>query len=72
MEYGEMKMDAFIEDCAKRFCPYCGNGIIQKQRGRKKMFCSNKCRYAYHKRKKRKVPYEVKLLKEGVPIYQHM
>ena len=38
MEYPEMNIDEFIEGCAKRFCPYCGEAIVQKQRGRKKKF----------------------------------
>ena len=70
-EYPEMDINDFIEGCAKRFCPYCGEAIIQKRRGRKKKFCSDKCRWAFHKRKKRKVPWELKLLEDGVDVYRH-
>ena len=69
MEYNEMDIEDFIEDCAKQFCPYCGNGIVQKPKGRRKIFCSDKCRYAFHKRKKRKVPFEVTLMEEGISVY---
>jgi predicted nucleic acid-binding Zn ribbon protein len=70
-EYPEMDIEEFIEGCAKRFCPMCGVAIVQKRRGRKKKFCSDKCRWAFHKRKKRKVPWEVKLLEDGVDVYRH-
>ena len=71
MDYPEMNIEEFIEGCAKCFCPYCGEAIVQKQRGRKKKFCSDQCRWAFHKRKKRKVPWEVKLMEEGVDVIRH-
>ena len=61
-KYPEMNIEEFIEGCVKQFCPYCGVGIIPNTRGRKKIFCSDKCRWAYHKRKKRKTPWELEVV----------
>ncbi|MCD8157847.1 MAG: hypothetical protein LUD77_02825 [Clostridiales bacterium] len=33
-------------------CLYCGMPIMQNTTGRPKKFCSNKCRYDYHNRKR--------------------
>ena len=58
----------FIEACAKRFCPECGNPIIRNQTGRPKSFCSDRCRWAFDKRaKRRKVKENENSSTEGNP-----
>ena len=37
-------LEEFIAACAKQFCPWCGAPVIPNVRGRKKKFCSDKCR----------------------------
>jgi len=45
--YEEFDISKFIENCAKRFCSWCGVAIIENDIGRKKKFCSDSCRYAF-------------------------
>ena len=47
IEYEDLDMSDFINGCAKRFCPWCGTPVIENHTGRKKKFCSDKCRFAY-------------------------
>ena len=37
----------FLAAIATRFCPQCGGMIIQNPKGRKKLFCSDECRFAW-------------------------
>ncbi|MBO6235816.1 MAG: RNA polymerase subunit sigma-70, partial [Schwartzia sp.] len=52
-------------DSGTHRCLCCGVTVVQNPRRKEKKFCSDKCRWAFHKRKKRKVPWEVKLLEDG-------
>lgn len=40
----EEEKQEFLDDVFFRFCPNCGKGIIQPRAGRRKTFCSDKCR----------------------------
>lgn len=40
----------FLDAVAKAFCPECGRPVYQKARGRKKIFCSDACRFAWKNR----------------------
>ena len=42
-EYEKQNLKEFTENCAKRFCPWCGNPM---KPGRRK-FCTAKCRSAF-------------------------
>ena len=35
----------FLDTVATGFCPECGKAVVQNARGRRKKFCSDKCRY---------------------------
>jgi len=48
-----MDISEFTAACAKRFCPECGMAIEQNKRGRPRSFCSDRCRWAFDKRRKR-------------------
>lgn len=37
----------YLAAIATRFCPQCGDPIEQKPKGRKKLFCSEECRFAW-------------------------
>ncbi len=37
----------FLDAVATAFCPNCGIAISQPSRGRKKIFCSDKCRFQW-------------------------
>lgn len=49
IEFENQDMDDFLSSCAKRFCPRCGAAITENPTGRKKKFCSDKCRLTYWK-----------------------
>ena len=42
--YTEEELQEFLSSVAFRFCPNCGEPIVQPPRGRKKIFCSERCR----------------------------
>lgn len=42
-----MEKDPEVDESDARCCLYCGSVIVQPKHGRKKKFCSNKCRAAY-------------------------
>lgn len=44
----EEEKQEFLNDVAFRFCPNCGEAIIQPPRGRMKRFCSDKCRWEWN------------------------
>lgn len=48
--YSEKEKDEFLSSVAFRFCPNCGEPIVQKAHGRKKIFCSDKCRFQWKNR----------------------
>ena len=48
-----MDISEFTAACAKRFCPECGMAIERNKRGRPRSFCSDRCRWAFDKRRKR-------------------
>lgn len=39
--------EEFLSDVFFCFCPNCGKEIIQPRRGRRKVFCSDKCRWEW-------------------------
>lgn len=43
----ENDMNDFTAACAKQFCPWCGTPVTENRIGRKKKFCSDKCRWAF-------------------------
>ena len=47
MEYEDPDMSEFIAGCAKQFCPWCGAPVIPNRMGRRKKFCSDRCRWAF-------------------------
>ena len=49
MEYEDPDMSEFIAGCAKQFCSWCGVPVIPNRMGRRKKFCSDRCRWAYWK-----------------------
>ena len=49
IEFPDFSIDEFTARCAKRFCPRCGAPITENRTGRKKKFCSDKCRLKYWK-----------------------
>jgi predicted nucleic acid-binding Zn ribbon protein len=49
MEFEDQDISEFIAGCAKQFCPWCGSPVIPNRMGRKKKFCSDKCRWAFWK-----------------------
>ena len=49
MEYEDPDMNEFISECAKQFCPWCGVPVVRNRTGRRKKFCSDKCRWAFWK-----------------------
>ena len=65
IRYEDPNMDEFIAGCAKQFCPWCGAPVVPNHMGRKKKFCSDKCRWAFWKFEKRhkdlKIEMEVRL-----------
>lgn len=62
----ETDMAEFISDCTKRFCPYCGIAVTPNTNGRPKKFCSDKCRWAFHKRAERHPLWE-----QEVTLYEN-
>ena len=40
----------FLAAVAVRFCPECGEAIVQPKRGRMKVFCSDHCRWQWKSR----------------------
>ncbi len=65
VKFEDPNMDEFIAGCTKRFCPWCGNPVEPNHMGRKKKFCSDRCRWAFWKyesrHKKEKTEMEEKL-----------
>ncbi len=49
MEFEDPDMSEFIAGCAKQFCPWCGSPVVMNRVGRRKKFCSDKCRWAFWK-----------------------
>ncbi len=49
IEYEDQNISEFISACTKRFCPWCGAPVMENRTGRKKKFCSDKCRWAFWK-----------------------
>lgn len=43
----------FMESVSKRFCPWCGSPVGYKGRGRPRVFCSDRCRWAANKQRER-------------------
>jgi hypothetical protein len=50
-EFDSPDLSEFIAACAKRFCPECGKPIEPNRTGRPRSFCSNRCRWAFNKRR---------------------
>ena len=65
VNYENAQLDEFIAGCAKQFCPWCGVSVVTNRMGRKKKFCSDKCRWAFWKyetrHKAEKIEMEAKL-----------
>ena len=49
IEYDDPDLSEFLAACTKRFCPWCGEPVVANRIGRKKKFCSDKCRWAFWK-----------------------
>ncbi|MCH4067240.1 MAG: DUF2116 family Zn-ribbon domain-containing protein [Lachnospiraceae bacterium] len=52
-DFDSPDISEFIAACAKRFCPECGKPIEPNKTGRPRSFCSDRCRWAFDKRRKR-------------------
>ncbi len=48
-DYDDPDLGEFLAACSKRFCPWCGEPVAANRIGRKKKFCSDKCRWAFWK-----------------------
>jgi endogenous inhibitor of DNA gyrase (YacG/DUF329 family) len=44
----------FLASCAKQFCPWCGKPMSRNPMGRPRVFCSDRCRWAYNSWRHRK------------------
>lgn len=53
IQYEDPDVSEFIAACTKRFCPWCGEPVMENRMGRNKKFCSDKCRWAFWKFEKR-------------------
>ena len=49
IDYENPDFSDFVSACAKQFCPWCGSAVVANHMGRKKKFCSDKCRWAFWK-----------------------
>ena len=49
IEYDDPDISEFLAACTKQFCPWCGQPVVANHMGRKKKFCSDKCRWAFWK-----------------------
>ena len=49
IEYDDPDISEFLAACTKQFCPWCGQPVMANHMGRKKKFCSDKCRWAFWK-----------------------
>ena len=49
IRYEDPDIGEFISACTKQFCPWCGSPVTRNHIGRKKKFCSDKCRWAFWK-----------------------
>jgi endogenous inhibitor of DNA gyrase (YacG/DUF329 family) len=47
-------LSEFIDSCAKQFCPWCGMPMGRNPMGRPRVFCSDRCRWAYNSWRHRK------------------
>ena len=48
--FEDADMKDFLDNVAKRFCPECGAAFKRNLMGRPKLFCSEKCRRAWHRK----------------------
>ena len=49
IEYDDPDISEFLAACTKQVCPWCGQPVVAYHMGRKKKFCSDKCRWAFWK-----------------------
>lgn len=56
----EMEKKQFEKACSHGFCLECGKPVSHEGVGRPRIFCSDRCRWAYNKRKQRKRRREAK------------
>lgn len=56
----EMEKKAFEKVCSHGFCLECGAPVSHVGVGRPKIFCSDRCRWAYNKRKQRRKRKEMR------------
>ena len=47
-------LSEFLSSCAKQFCPWCGKPMGRNPMGRPRVFCSDRCRWAYNSWRHRK------------------
>ncbi len=47
--YEDPDIGEFLAACSKRFCPWCGAPVEENRMGRKRRFCSDRCRWAFWK-----------------------
>jgi predicted nucleic acid-binding Zn ribbon protein len=47
-------LSEFLASCAKQFCPWCGKPMGRNPMGRPRVFCSDRCRWAYNSWRHRK------------------
>ena len=53
IQYEDPDVSEFIAACTKRFCPWCGESVMENRMGRKKKFFSDKFSWAFWKFEKR-------------------
>ena len=51
--FKELDESEFLPFVFDRFCPECGEPVVQPSRGRKKFFCSDACRFAWKRKHER-------------------
>ncbi len=52
-QYLEQSMEDFITACGQRYCLWCGRPVIYAGTGRRGIFCSKQCRWAFDKHRQR-------------------
>lgn len=53
-DFGTSDLTEFVAACSKEFCPWCGKPMGRNPMGRPRIFCSDRCRWAFNSWKRRK------------------
>lgn len=61
-----LEREEFLDAVAMSFCPECGKEVRQNQKGRRKRFCSDACRFTW--KNKHPKPENWKMIKLTCPV----